>query len=57
VRAEAFQKNIGGDLEEDIGHEEDDEGDVVFVASQVQVLGEVEDVGIADVNTVCAWSV
>jgi hypothetical protein len=55
--AEALQQDIGRDLEDDIGHEEDDEGDVVFVAREVQIFREVKNVGIANVDTICALSV
>lgn len=54
---ELLEQDVGGDLEEAVGHEEDDEGGVVFVVLKAELFGEVEDIGVGDVDTVCGWLV
>ena len=39
MRLKSFQEDVGRDLEEDIGNEEDGEGDIGLVAFEVQILG------------------
>jgi hypothetical protein len=49
---EALEKNVGGDLEEDVWHEEDDEGGVVFCLFKAKLFRETKDVGVGDIDTV-----
>ena len=39
MRLELFEEDVGGNLKEDIGNEEDGEGDIGLVAFEVQVFG------------------
>lgn len=50
--AELLQKDVGGDLEEAVWDEEDDEGYIVLGAREAEILREAEDVCVADVDTV-----
>lgn len=50
---EVLEEDIGGDLEEDVGDEEDDEGGVELVVFEAEFDGEVEDVCVGDVDAVC----
>jgi hypothetical protein len=50
---EALEKNIGGDLEEDVWHEEDDKGGVVFCLFETKLFRETKDIGVGDIDTVC----
>lgn len=50
---EALEEDVGGDLEEDVGHEEDDERGVVFRLFKTELLGEAKYIGIGNVYTVC----
>ena len=54
--AELFQQDVGGDLEDAVGDEEDDEGRVELdaVCAEPEVLGQVKDVCVGDVDAVCA---
>ncbi|KAI6776850.1 hypothetical protein HG530_000795 [Fusarium avenaceum] len=49
----ALEEDVGGDLEEDVGHEEDDERGVVFRLFKTELLGEAKYIGIGNVYTVC----
>lgn len=53
VRLELLQEDVGGNLQEYVGHEEDDKRIVVEGAIQVQFRAEAEDVRIGDVHSVC----
>ena len=52
MRLELFEENVGGNLKEDIGNEEDGEGDIGLVAFEVQVFGQTEGEGVGDVDAV-----
>lgn len=47
-----LEQNIAGDLEKNIRYEEDDEGGVVFVTFEMEVLGHACDIGVRDVDSV-----
>ena len=50
--AELLQQDVGGDLEEAVRDEEDDEGGVVLRALEAELIGEAEYVGIGDVDAI-----
>jgi hypothetical protein len=53
---EALEKNVGGNLKEDVWHEEDDEGGIVFCLFEAEFFGQANNVGIGDVYTICkSW--
>jgi len=53
ARFHLFEKDIGRDLEEDVGDEEDDQSSVVAIIScQIKFLAEAKDVRICNVDTV-----
>ena len=56
VGAQLLEENIGGDLEEDVGDEENDESSVVLRPSETKLLGQAKDVCVGDVDAVC-WRV
>jgi hypothetical protein len=49
---EVLEQQVGRDLEEDVGDEEDDECRVELVVLEPQLDGQIEDVGIRNVDTV-----
>ena len=51
-RLELLEKNVGGRLGDDISNEENDEGDVVLVADQVEICDEIVELGLSDVDAV-----
>lgn len=52
MRLEPFQKNVVGNLEENIGNEEDGESDIGLVAFEVQVLRQTEREGVGYIDAV-----
>lgn len=52
VRAKPLHEDVTGDLEDDVGYEEDDERDVVLVAREVEFFGQAVDVCVGDVDAV-----
>lgn len=50
-RGELAEEDVAGDLEEDVRHEEDLEGDVEFVAGRVELLEDTEDAHVTQVDT------
>ena len=49
---ETLEENVGGDLEENIWHEEDDEGGIVFSFFETKLFRKTKDVGIGNIDTV-----
>lgn len=52
MRLEALEENVGGDLEKDVWHEEDDEGGIVFCLFEAKLFRETKNIGIGDIDTV-----
>ena len=49
---EAFEEEIRGDFEENIRDKEDDEGSVVFIATEAEIFGEAVDIGVCNVDAI-----
>jgi hypothetical protein len=49
---ETLEENVGGDLEENVWHKEDDEGGIVFGLFETKLFRKTKDVGIGNIDTV-----
>lgn len=52
VGLEALEEDVGRDLEENVWHEEDDEGGIVFGFFEAKLFRKTKDVGIGNIDTV-----
>lgn len=52
ARGQLLEEDVGGDLEEDVGDEEDGQDRVELGALELQVVDEVEGFGVADIDAV-----
>lgn len=50
MRLEPLESQVGGDFEENVGHEEDGEGDIVLLSVQFEILFETGKTGLTDVD-------
>lgn len=48
---EEFEDQVGGDLEEEVGDEEDGDGDLELLGGEVEVCLEVVEAGVANVDS------
>ena len=54
---EVFQQEVGWDLEEHIGYEEDRQSDIPLIANEVKVLREAQGESVGDVDTASEVSI
>lgn len=60
MRLELLEENVGRNLKETVWHEENDEGIVVqsavgvFGVDQMEILSEVENLGVGNVDAICS---